>query len=195
MRYRGRVAAWEVWNEPDNPPYWGGRQSTPQDYLDLLVPAYQAIKAADPDAKVVCGCVILLFFGPKDFTYLEGLLELGVQEYCDAISVHIYPRPVSEGAAELESDMQRVERMVRERGETDIWVTEVGTPSVALAPPHDDRSDQQADLAEVVYRLSRSYRMFWYQLIDAQYHTGVVTTELEPKPSYQRLAESAARGQ
>ena len=47
--FRGRVAYYEIWNEPDIG-YWSG---TDDEYLDLLRGAYRAIKAADPHAAVM----------------------------------------------------------------------------------------------------------------------------------------------
>lgn len=53
QRYKARVRAWEVWNEP-NLDFWSG---TPAQFARLLKVSYQAIKAADPTATVVFGGV------------------------------------------------------------------------------------------------------------------------------------------
>jgi len=51
--WKGRVNAWEVWNEPDpNQTYW---QGTVSQYVDLLKAAYPKFKAGDPNAPVVLG--------------------------------------------------------------------------------------------------------------------------------------------
>jgi subtilase family serine protease len=51
-RYRGRIAVWEIWNEPDGPWYWKG---TPAKYAELLARAHGAIKSLDPTAMVWLG--------------------------------------------------------------------------------------------------------------------------------------------
>jgi len=52
-RYRGRVRAYQVWNEPNLAREWGGRLPDPGQYAKLLRVCYQAIKAADPNAMVI----------------------------------------------------------------------------------------------------------------------------------------------
>ena len=51
-RYRGRISAWEIWNEPDTTFYWKG---TPAQYAELLARAHTAIKSMDPTAMVWLG--------------------------------------------------------------------------------------------------------------------------------------------
>jgi hypothetical protein len=47
-RYRGRIRAWEVWNEPNLERFWAGSR---EQYLEeILVPGVEAVRAADPDA-------------------------------------------------------------------------------------------------------------------------------------------------
>ena len=52
-KYRGRIRAYEVWNEPNLSREWGGKLPDPGAYVKMLKAAYAAIKAADPDAMVV----------------------------------------------------------------------------------------------------------------------------------------------
>jgi len=52
-RYRGRIRAYEVWNEPNLAKEWGGRRPRPIEYAPLLRIAYRRIKEADPDALVM----------------------------------------------------------------------------------------------------------------------------------------------
>lgn len=52
-RYRGRIRAYEVWNEPNLAREWGGRVPDPEEYVRLLGAAYKAIKQADPNAMVI----------------------------------------------------------------------------------------------------------------------------------------------
>ena len=47
-RYKGRIQAYQVWNEPNLAREWGGRRPDPAGYAKLLKLAYSAIKGADP---------------------------------------------------------------------------------------------------------------------------------------------------
>ncbi len=52
-RYRGRIRAYEVWNEPNLGREWGGQTPDPGAYVQLMAISYQAIKAADPNAMII----------------------------------------------------------------------------------------------------------------------------------------------
>jgi hypothetical protein len=52
-RYKGRIRAYEVWNEPNLAREWGGRVPDPAGYVQMLEVCYAAIKAADPNAMVI----------------------------------------------------------------------------------------------------------------------------------------------
>lgn len=52
-RYRGRIAAYAVWNEPNLSREWCNEPPNPEEYVRLLQVAYDAIKAGDPNAIVV----------------------------------------------------------------------------------------------------------------------------------------------
>ncbi len=52
-RYKGRIRAYEIWNEPNLAREWGGQPPDPGAYVRLLKVAYAAIKRADPNAMVI----------------------------------------------------------------------------------------------------------------------------------------------
>jgi hypothetical protein len=54
-RYKGKVQAYEIWNEENLAHENGGRVANASFYMDMLVGASQAIKAADAKAIVVSG--------------------------------------------------------------------------------------------------------------------------------------------
>jgi hypothetical protein len=53
-RYRGRIAHYEIWNEPNSPEFWKPEPRI-EEFADLMRTAYYAIRATDPGAKVVLG--------------------------------------------------------------------------------------------------------------------------------------------
>lgn len=52
-RYRGRIKAYQIWNEPNLAREWGNKTPSPVEYAQMLRAAYSTIKAADPNAIVV----------------------------------------------------------------------------------------------------------------------------------------------
>ncbi|MCO6450279.1 MAG: cellulase family glycosylhydrolase [Caldilineales bacterium] len=52
-RYKGRIHAYQIWNEPNLSREWGNKAPDPASYAQMLRKSYQAIKAADPNAIVV----------------------------------------------------------------------------------------------------------------------------------------------
>jgi hypothetical protein len=92
-RYKGRVQAYEVWNEQNLYYEWGREPLDASRYVQLLKLAYQAIKAQDPNAVVVSGAptptgVNDSVIAIDDRTYLQQMYNAGLKWYCDAVGVH-----------------------------------------------------------------------------------------------------------
>jgi spore germination protein YaaH len=90
--FKGRVKAYEVWNEQNLQREWGAPLSA-SEYVRLLSGAYGAIKAADPNAIVVSGAptptgmndgVVAI----NDRIYLEQMYQAGLARWCNAIGIH-----------------------------------------------------------------------------------------------------------
>jgi hypothetical protein len=81
-RYHGRIAAWEIWNEPDDAQFWHGAVS-PASYAPLLRAAYRAIKDADSSALVLAGAST-----GNDYPFLEGLYGAGAGDSFDGVASH-----------------------------------------------------------------------------------------------------------
>lgn len=95
-RYRGKVAAIEVWNEQNHGGETGGRVD-PAHYARMLQASYTGIKAADPNIIVVLGGlaptgVVDYVRAVDDTVYLDALLAIpGVRQSYDVLGAHIYP--------------------------------------------------------------------------------------------------------
>ena len=117
-RYRGRVDAFEVWNEP-NAGFFSG---TVDAYVELLKSAYAAAKKANPECTVVGVSGTGSYLG-----WLEDVLERDGLRYMDAVSVHTYTTPRSPESANLLGRMQTTRDLITKYGgEHPIWNTEVG---------------------------------------------------------------------
>jgi phosphatidylserine/phosphatidylglycerophosphate/cardiolipin synthase-like enzyme len=93
--FRGRVHAYEIWNEPNMKGEWEGAPLSAADYVRLLAGAYQAVKAADPAALVVTAAPIPTGINDgvlaiDDRVWVQQMYSAGVQLYCDAIGAHPY---------------------------------------------------------------------------------------------------------
>ena len=84
-RYRGRVAAWEIWNEPNHPGYFTTTGNRVAEYVQMVQASYEKIKAADPDTTVLAGSLAW-----SDFNFTKRLYEAGIKGYFDAFSIHPY---------------------------------------------------------------------------------------------------------
>ena len=92
-RYRGRVDAYEVWNEQNLRREWNGRPLSAASYVQMLALAYNAIKAADPSAIVVSGAPAPTGLNDginaiDDRVYLRQMYAAGLASYSDAIGAH-----------------------------------------------------------------------------------------------------------
>jgi hypothetical protein len=52
-RYKGRIHAYQIWNEPNLAREWGKKKPDPAGYSRMLKSAYSAIKGIDPNALVI----------------------------------------------------------------------------------------------------------------------------------------------
>ncbi|MDZ4767780.1 MAG: LysM peptidoglycan-binding domain-containing protein [Chloroflexota bacterium] len=96
-RYTGRVAAYEIWNEPNLRREWnsGVHAIGASAYAALLQPAYASIKAADPAAQVISAGLAPTgiddgYNAVNDRRFLYELIALGLPSFADGIGVHPY---------------------------------------------------------------------------------------------------------
>ncbi len=91
-RYRGRVAGYQIWNEPNLSREWHGYEPDPSGYVTLLRACYVNIKRADPNALVVSAGLSPTGSGPPealpDVTFLEGMYKAGAAPYFDLLGLN-----------------------------------------------------------------------------------------------------------
>ena len=109
-RYRGRIAAYQVWNEPNLAREWGGQAPSPSGYVALLKACYQAIKQADPAAIVISAGMAPTTrddaAAMPDTKFLEGMYAAGAKPYFDALGAHGagYKAPPEKDPGEVATD-------------------------------------------------------------------------------------------
>ena len=91
-RYKGRIQAYEIWNEPNLAREWGDRPPNAAEYVALLRVAYRRIKEADPNATVITAGLAPTGTGLPhaipDAQYLREMYQAGVKNYFDVLGVH-----------------------------------------------------------------------------------------------------------
>jgi len=82
--YKGKVAAWQIYNELNNGGFWSG---TPAQYAALVKAAYSPIKTADPSTLVVLGGIMW-----QDGPYLQSLYsaDAAFKNSFDVVATHGY---------------------------------------------------------------------------------------------------------
>ncbi len=92
QRYRGRIAAYQIWNEPNLSREWGDRPPDAAAYVELLAACSQAIRQADPDAVLISAGLAPTGNNDSaavpDDVYLDRMYRRGFQQYIDVVGVH-----------------------------------------------------------------------------------------------------------
>ncbi len=218
-RYKGRVAAYEIWNEPNLYYEWGNREPDPELYTRLLQTAYTAIKAVDPDALVVSGGLSTTGDGSPtaygDLAFIEGMYRAGAKGYFDALGSHPYPfgrspEEVDPWGLSLSRVEQQHQVMV-EHGDDDtpIWITEFGWVLDSNFNLGDHESVAVSELEQGQY-LTDAYRhiqqkwpfvqaaflfnldfstVSWYPAAEPMRWYAILNPDRTPRPAYTDLRQ------
>ena len=148
-----KVSYWEIQNEPGGIGYFSAADwaaSTPADYLQQFLVAYQAIKAADPKAAIIGPSLSHFADYPGEFdphepdlvTFLNFAARHGLR--LAAVTWHEIdddlgplPRDFNEVPANIEDHVAEARRLIAERpalGDAQVWVNEYGQPSDYAIP-------------------------------------------------------------
>jgi hypothetical protein len=91
-RFKGRIDAYQVWNEPNLSREWGEEPPDPAAYTELLKICYQAIKDADPEAIVISAGLAPTGTGLPlaipDTEFLQGMYDAGAADYFDVLGLN-----------------------------------------------------------------------------------------------------------
>jgi len=153
-RYAGKVAAYELWNEPNLRREWRGEELDPALFVALIREGSLAVRSVDPSAQIISGAPAVTGINDGDTAiddrlYLQGMVAAEVGAWVDGIGVHPYgfANPPQERSADQThasaSHNSHPSFFFRETLEdyrailvngglsaTPLWVTEFGWPSV-----------------------------------------------------------------
>ena len=184
-RYKGRVGAYEVWNEQNlSCAEWGCKPVNAAEYVNLLRVSYQAIKAADPSAIVVSGALTPTGWNDgitavDDAVFLDQMYAAGMKNYCDVVGAHPngYDNPPGDWMdVSTDSDatmkghpsfyFRRAEQlrdiMVKYGdGNKKMWLTEVGWTTVNQNPDYGygahNTEEEQAKFLADAYTMAKNW--------------------------------------
>jgi polysaccharide biosynthesis protein PslG len=91
-RYKGRIAGYQIWNEPNLAREWGNKPPSAAEYVRLLKVANQAIKMGDPDALIITAGLSPTTDqsdrARADVVYLQEMYAAGAKGLFDLLGVH-----------------------------------------------------------------------------------------------------------
>jgi hypothetical protein len=122
------VTAWQIWNEPNFPSFWGGTPNAAE-YADMLKTVAPLIRAADPHAEIVSAGMpdSLVRTAIRLVPYVNALYAAGVKGTFDDMGLHIY-----NNTPDLSVGLVEQVRAIMNAGGDNaapIWVTEWGWAS------------------------------------------------------------------
>ena len=186
-RYGTRLAALEVWNEPDqaNQGFFAGPEK-PAHYAALLRAAFPAIKQANPSVTVLGGSIV-----GSNGLFLKALYAAGIKGYYDGLAVHFYTLTVAA--------IRSIREVQVANGDTKpLWLDEFGWSS--CLPKHQTQAEQPcvtpklqaANIANVFRTLAHVPYVaaeVLYELSDSRDEEfGLYTARGARKPSFAALA-------
>lgn len=155
-RYKGRIQAYEIWNEPNLEEFWTG---TTDQMLTLTKEASLMIHSVDPNAMVVSPAATADYGIP----WLAEFLRKGGGLYVDVIGFHFYVNPHTLAPEDMLPVIQRVRQVLADNAlaSKPIWNTETGW----LPPAKFDSDEFAAAFLARAYMLSWAagvQRFYWY---------------------------------
>jgi hypothetical protein len=186
-RYGTRLAAIEIWNEPDqaNEDYFAGPEK-PRRYAAVLRAAYPAIKLANPSVPVLAGSLV-----GANGVFLRALYAAGIKGYYDGLAVHFYTLPLASLRAIHEVQLANGD-------DKPLWLDEFGWSSCWPRRKVEQEQGcvsagvQAANITSVFRSLARTPYVAAYVLYGLQDGTGesfgVLNVAGRRKPSFTALS-------
>ncbi len=137
-RYRGRVMAYVIWNEPNLAIEWDGKPPDPEGYVQLLCAAQAAIQRTDPGALIVSAGLAPTNHtdasAKDDRIYLQAMYTAGAATCFDVLGAHPYGFAYPPDDPHRDHDGLNYARLADQRaimveaGDDSkvVWATEVG---------------------------------------------------------------------
>ncbi|MEU0518260.1 helix-turn-helix domain-containing protein [Streptosporangium sp. NPDC006007] len=133
-RYRGRIAAYELWVLGNDRRFYAGTVET---LVEMTRRASVVIRRADPKATVVCPGMGRLWT-PEGRSVLRRFAELGGYDHCDVAGIKLHQRTASDPPESMLELATMVDRTMHKVGiQPRLWSTGT-TYSIPLERPLDE---------------------------------------------------------
>ena len=187
-RYRGRIPAYQLWNEPNIYPEWGEYPIRAEEYVELLRVGYTRAKRADPEAIIVMGALAATIEldrerryapngwpvspgGLSDVLFLQQMYDAGAAPYFDVLAMQGYglwsgptDRRMQPRILNFSRPLYIRDVMVRNGdAHKPIWLSELGWNSV---PP---QSGLPPVYGQVTLAQQGRYAALAYQRMEAEW--------------------------
>jgi hypothetical protein len=187
-RYGAKLAALELWNEPDLgiDMFWKASDKAAA-YATLVKAAYGLAKAGNSSVPVVMGALVR-----PDIAFLKALYANGIKGFYDGVSIHPY-------GVELSAKKLNAFRAAqRSAGDSaPLWISEFGAPTSLGGGWHVTESGQAAEIKRyfsVLDGLTYVQGATLYSLRDTSTdlndfiaNFGVLHYDFSPKPGWAAL--------
>jgi hypothetical protein len=194
------IHRWQLWNEPNFDFYWDPRPSA-REYAKLVQISADAIRRADPRAKIMLGGVASVRSGLPWWKFLGDVYAApGIKRDFDYVALH----PYSPGVWLLAEQIRLARRVMRDAGDnrTPLAITEIGwasagDPAAPLVVGEDGQArllTQSFDFLSDSHPGWRISDVQWYAWQDTQAveafcsfceHAGLFDIDGEAKPAWQ----------
>jgi hypothetical protein len=208
-RYGDRVAAYQVWDQPNISPHWGDRDVDPAGYARLLSAVSASLHMEAPEATIVsAGLAPNNERGGKnlsDLTYLAGMYDAGAAGSFDAQGAKPYgfwsgpdDRRVSADALNWSRTILLREEMVRRGdGNKPIWAVEMGWNALPIewagAPSPWGTDSEPKQSARTLQALTRARREWPWLGLTALQHWQPASPANDPRWGFALLDAEGTR--
>jgi hypothetical protein len=190
------VIDWQLWNEVNSPSFWFHKPN-PKQYVKLLRVFSAGIRSGDPAAKVILAG---LFRTPRIRhgifldRYLPAVYRAKAKPLFDGVAVHPYATTPREALTAVR-DTRRIMSRFKDK-KAKLWITELGWATGGSATPLTVSPQRQAGYLRKSFGLLAKNRgklklagVIWYSWRDIPggiwfQHTGLFTSDFDPKPSW-----------
>lgn len=156
-RYKGKIRAYEIWNEPDLKGMYTGSVDK---MVELAKEAYTVLKQVDPKIVVLSPAGTN---GTREFQWQQDFFRRGGGKYADVIAQHFYPESETGVPEDLVNSIERMKKVMTKFGLANkpLWNTESGWLKPA---PIDSDRQAMAYVARIylINWLSGVRRFYWY---------------------------------
>lgn len=148
------LRTWQIWNEPQLRYQWAEKEDWQERYGSLLRASHDALKAADPGAKVVLAGATNFAWDALESLYQKG----GIKGQFDISALH----PYTGSAGRVLKAVKLFRAVLEKHGDVKkpVWITELAWPASKgrVKPPKGLESLPTTDRG-MATRLTRAYKL------------------------------------